>query len=348
MFYFDTEDKMMQTPDRIKTPDTFWKALESLSISRAALLRDAKLPPSVFSSQGRMTTKQLFAMWEALQSLGGDDIGLGLTETMHGATLPPSFLVAFHARNVGEALHRIARFKALCAPEEFRVIVEDDGCVVTTAWTYANQTEPDALTDATFTFLVNMVRAGTGKRITPKGIELRRGRSERLETWFDCPIAWNAPHARITFNQADLEIPFTSYNSELLEMLDVALDADLNKAENTTSLTDQVRWHLRRALTAGRPELRSIARDMATSERSLQRHLRGEGHSFKSLLSDTRHQLACEYLDEPNFDISEIAYLLGYEDQGSFYRAFQKWEHQTPAEWRSRRSDSPDKVPFHT
>ena len=348
MFYFDTEDKMMPTPDRIKTPDTFWKALESLSISRAALLRDAKLPSSVFSSEGRMTTKQLFAMWEALQTLGGDDIGLALTETMHEATLPPSFLVAFHAQNVGEALHRLARFKARCAPEEFRVALEDDGCVVTTAWTYANQLEPNALTDATFTFLVNMVRAGTGKTITPKSVELRRSPSDRLETWFGCPITWNALRARITFNEADLEIPFTSYNSELLQMLDAALEADLNKAENTTSLIDQVRWHLRRALTAGRPELRSIARDMAISERSLQRHLRNEGHSFKSLLSDTRHQLAREYLDEPDFDISEIAYLLGYEDQGSFYRAFQKWEQQTPAEWRSRLPDSPDKVPIHT
>jgi AraC-like DNA-binding protein len=325
----------MPTPDRIKTPDTFWKALESLSISRAALLLDAKLPASVFSPEGRMTTKQLFAMWEVLQNLGGDDIGLALTETMHEATLPPSFLVAFHAKNVGEALHRVARFKALCAPEEFRVTVEDEGCVVTTAWTYANQVEPDALTDATFTFLVNMVRAGTGQTISPKGIELRRSRSERLETWFDCPIVWNAPHARIIFTKEDLEIPFTSYNSELLVMLDAALHTDLNKAENSTSLTDQVRWHLRRSLTAGRPELRSIARDMAISERSLQRHLREEGQSFQALLSDTRRSLAYEYLSEPNLDISEIAYLLGYEDQGSFYRSFQKWQDQTPAEWRN-------------
>ncbi|WP_254452999.1 helix-turn-helix transcriptional regulator [Ruegeria atlantica] len=85
---------------------------------------------------------------------------------------------------------------------------------------------------------------------------------------------------------------------------------------------------------------------MAVNERSLQRHLKNEGHSFKSLLSDTRHQLAREYLAEPDFDISEIAYLLGYEDQGSFYRAFQKWEHQTPAKWRSTLPKRPDKVPI--
>lgn len=293
-----------------------------------------------------MSTKQLFALWEALQKLGGDDIGLAITQTMHGPTLPPSFLVAFHAKNIGEALHRVARFKALCAPEEFHVAIGDEGCVVTTAWTYAKRTEPDVLTDATFTFLVTMVRAGTGHMIKPKLVELRRRPSEGLETWFDCPITWNAPHARLIFDKADLDIPFTSYNSELLAMLDAALKADLNKAENTTSLTDQVRWHLRRALTAGRPELRSIASEMAISERSLQRHLKNEGHSFKSLLSDTRHQLAREYLAEPDFDISEIAYLLGYEDQGSFYRAFQKWEHQTPAKWRSTLPKRPDKVPI--
>ncbi len=336
----------MPTPDRIKTPDTFWDALGSLSINRATLLQAAKLPSSAFSSEARMSTEQLFAMWDALQTLGGDDIGLALTQTMHGPTLPPSFLVAFHAKNVGEAPHRVARFKALCAPEEFRVAIDGQGCVITTAWIYAKRTEPYALTDATFTFLVNMVRAGTGLMIKPKLVELRRKPSEGLETWFDCPITWNAPHARLIFDKTDLDIPYTNYNSELLAMLDAALEVDLNKAENTTSLTDQVRWHLRRALTAGRSELRSIARAMAVSERSLQRHLMDEGHSFKSLLSDTRHQLAREYLAEPDFDISEIAYLLGYEDQGSFYRALQKWERQTPAEWRARLPKSPDKVPI--
>jgi AraC-like DNA-binding protein len=90
-------------------------------------------------------------------------------------------------------------------------------------------------------------------------------------------------------------------------MLDQILEPDLALVENSGSTTLQVRWHLKRALTAGRPELRSIARDMAISERSLQRRLREEGYSFQSLLSDTRHQLACEYLTEASCDIRERA-----------------------------------------
>ncbi|MBE1285674.1 MAG: helix-turn-helix domain-containing protein [Rhodobacteraceae bacterium] len=329
----------MLTPDRIKTPDTFWKALEKLSISRASVLRKARLPQGVFASGARMTTAQFFALWEALQTLGGPNIGLDLTRTMHGPTLPPSFLVAFHAKNLGKALHRVARFKSLCAPEGIKIAVEGTECIVTTSWVHAKRVEPHALTDATFSFLVNMVRAGTGQQIRPRKIDLRRSPDDQLRSWFDCPISWNATSARLIFDLSDLDAPFVSYNRELVEMLDAALEADLDQLETRSPLTDQLRWHLRRALTAGRPDLRCIARDMALSERSLQRHLHAEGHNFKSLLSDTRHQLALEYLAQRDFDIGEISCLLGYEDQGSFYRAFQKWENQTPAEWRAGLSE---------
>jgi AraC-like DNA-binding protein len=49
-----------------------------------------------------------------------------------------------------------------------------------------------------------------------------------------------------------------------------------------------------------------------------------EGHASQSLLSDVRHVLALEYLSNLTIDLAEISYLLGYDDQGSFFRAFHK------------------------
>ncbi|MCT4557120.1 MAG: helix-turn-helix domain-containing protein [Pelagimonas sp.] len=34
--------------------------------------------------------------------------------------------------------------------------------------------------------------------------------------------------------------------------------------------------------------------------------------------------------------MAEIAYLLGFQDLGSFYRAFQRWTGRTPADVRNR------------
>ena len=89
-------------------------------------------------------------------------------------------------------------------------------------------------------------------------------------------------------------------------MLDTVLEARLvEQSKYQDTYTQQVRWHLQRRLTAGKPNLTNIAEDMAVSERSLQRHLREEGYSFQAILSETRHELAKEYLSQPKMDFSE-------------------------------------------
>lgn len=59
-----------------------------------------------------------------------------------------------------------------------------------------------------------------------------------------------------------------------------------------------------------------------------------EGTSFKQLLTQTRREQALAYLADPSLEIKEVAFLVGYEDQNSFYRAFRSWEGETPASWR--------------
>ena len=71
------------------------------------------------------------------------------------------------------------------------------------------------------------------------------------------------------------------------------------------------------------------------SERTLQRRITEEGTTFRQLLTETRHELVRQYLDNASFEITEAAFLIGYEDPNSFYRAFRSWEGKTPAEWRA-------------
>ena len=57
--------------------------------------------------------------------------------------------------------------------------------------------------------------------------------------------------------------------------------------------------------------------------------------NFRRLVRDARYELAKHYLLDPSLDLAETAYLLGYEDPNSFFRAFREWEGTTPNERRA-------------
>lgn len=324
---------MMQ--DRVKCTEEFWNAAETIGLKRSAILSEAKLPLALGADGSIMSIDQAFDLWRAIEALGGQDAAHDLAINTNTGALPPNFVVVFHAKDFGDAIHRMARYKALSAPEVFELSDDGDEFSISLSFPTAKTPIPEGHIDATFVFFVNMARVCTGTEVTPKRMEFTRERSQKLQDWYDCPIEWSSRKARLVFHRSDLDLPFKQYNRELLEMLDTVLERRLaEKSKDQGSYTMQVRWHLHRRLTGGKPNLASIAEDMAVSERSLQRHLREEGHSFQTILSETRHQLAKEYLAQPKLEFSEIAFLLAYQDQGSFFRAFQNWENQTPSEWR--------------
>lgn len=84
----------------------------------------------------------------------------------------------------------------------------------------------------------------------------------------------------------------------------------------------------------GAPTAEQVARALGLSRRSLQRRLAEQGPTFAELLESTRRTLARGYLGDPALSLAEIAFLLGYREQSSFFRAFKRWYGQTPAGYR--------------
>ena len=82
-----------------------------------------------------------------------------------------------------------------------------------------------------------------------------------------------------------------------------------------------------------------MARELGLSDRTLQRRIDDDGTTFRKLLLEARQELAREYLNRPDIDVAEVAYLLGYEDSNSFYRAFRTWEGTTPSQLRQSSND---------
>lgn len=328
----------MIPPDRCKVPAAFWRAVAAIGIPPAALLRQARLPATLHLGEaGFVTTAQFFALWRGLEELTGDPaLGIRFVAGAATAAHPPSSLAAFHARDYRDGLHRLARFKRLCTPEQFHFDEAAGACVITNAWLYAAEPEPPIATDVAFATLVELGRRGTGQHLTPRRVEfLRPGPGhDAHKRYFGCDIRYGAARNALILDAADLDRPFPGHNPELLAMLTPSLSAALGELQARSSVRAQVKVVLKRSLASGRPDLADVARELGTSERTLQRRMTDEGATFRELLVEARQELGRQLLADPATDIDEVACLLGYQDTSSFYRAFRDWEGVTPNRWR--------------
>ena len=66
------------------------------------------------------------------------------------------------------------------------------------------------------------------------------------------------------------------------------------------------------------------------TERTLLRRLKDEGTTFTEVLRALREELAFQYLRR-GMCLSEVAYMLGFSDNGTFSRAFKDWTGRRPS-----------------
>jgi AraC-like DNA-binding protein len=327
------------TKDRIKIPGVFWAGLKAIGVSPQAVLQRSHLPTTVYTGESFVTTPQNFAIWRAIGDLTNDPtVGwkfMSLVETQH---YHPTLLAALHARTYRESIERLARYKQLCSVEEFRITTKDDEVRIEVSWPFAGgESAPPLLIDVIFTLVTELGRRGTKTNFQPKRVELTRTSEPKdgLPTYFGCAVKYRAMRDALVLRASDLELPFVVQNDELLQMLTPQFENQLKDRRAKLSTVDQVKSVLKRLLSGSRPDVVMVAKELGMSERSLQRHITDEGTTFRQLLVETRRELVREYLNNDSVEITEAAFLVGYEDPNSFYRAFRSWEGQTPAEWRA-------------
>ena len=312
--------------------------LEELGVSVSAVLRRAGLPQDIFQqTRVLVSTEELFALWRAIGEVSTDPaIGLKLGSETRTERFHPSGIAALSTANFGAAIDHMARYKQLTCPEEMLQQTTGDEWRLRFRWLLAVDIEPSVLTEYCFAWVLTIARHGTGKQLSPVRIEFIQPRSDvrTLEKHFGCPIVCGAPQNTIIFRSTDAECPFITRNTELLAMLAPQFDEELKRCHEQDSFTELVRGAIQESLTGHRPTIEEIARRLHMSSRTLQRRLQDAGSSYQRVLDEARHQMACRYLRNSVLELNEAAYLLGYEDAGSFVRAFRAWEGVPPGHWR--------------
>lgn len=155
----------------------------------------------------------------------------------------------------------------------------------------------------------------------------------RFKAWFKCPLFFDAEMDALEFDTASLTDPLPAGSPQLIAEGERLLEKQLRELDGN-NVIDRVKDAIIRNLPEGRATAAIVAQQLNRSVSSLQRDLRNDGESFRSLLEKTRHELAVDYLRDKEHSLGEIAFLLGYADQTGFTRAFRKWEGCTPGQYR--------------
>lgn len=138
------------------------------------------------------------------------------------------------------------------------------------------------------------------------------------------------------FSARDLAIPMKAFNPETYELLKSHIESRLRQIDNKVLVSDKVRTILLSSLRYSFPDMETVASRLNVSPRTLQRKLSNENTSFKSLLQDTRFDLAQKLLRQNELSISEISYMLGYSDLGNFSRSYKRYTGSSPQEYRNQ------------
>lgn len=335
--------------NRFRVSSTLPRKLKELGLSSDAVLRQAGLPTGLFKLERILvSTEEFFALHRGIADASNDPaIGLKLGTEGRVERYDPVKLAALSARSFRDAVERSSRYKQLTCPEEIRLVERGNECAIKFVWLLAHEQEPSLLVDVCFAWILTLGQRGTGQPLRAKRVEFKRAPAHRemYEAHFRCPVKFKAAQNALIFSKSDMDLSFVTYNADLLATVAPQLEAEQLAHK---SFREQGKGILKQLLAGQRPGIQDLARELHLSTRTLQRRLTEQGITFQRLLDEARRELAHHYLLHSPRELNETAYLLGYEDANSFFRAFHHWEGTTPGQWRllQRNSNSATQSPM--
>ncbi|TLP73677.1 AraC family transcriptional regulator [Pseudomonas nitroreducens] len=314
-----------------------WQTLlKDLGLQPAHVLRRAGLPDDLLSRGAPgLSPEDYFRFWCALEVEAGDALfPLRLVDTLSAESFDPPLFAALCSANLMQAVQRLAKYKQLVAPMWLEVDVGKEGeLTLTPHWLSVQAEVPYSLQVAEIAFFLRLARLATREPVKALRVALPQlplgAHVRRYESFFGAPVEQGASPC-ITFAAVDALRPFLTVNENMWRVFEPDLRRRLSELDATATTADRVRAVLLELLPGNAATIEKTAVRLGMSKRTLQRHLEGEGESFRALVNATRENLARHYLAKTTLSGGEIAFLLGFEDPNSFYRAFQDWTGQTP------------------
>lgn len=317
-----------------------WRMAEGHGIDPEALFRAAGLDPLVIDQpRARYSFKKICGAWERLAAATNKPhLGLEAGKYYRVTDLHAMGVTFLSSSNLLEALTRLDRYENVLnstadfeikhLPGRIQFVCEDSGVTPSAA---------RIVEDMRNAVVLDLAQRGLDHEVQPLEISVTYPEPPDKTPYarvFHCPISFSQPNGYITFSEADANTPFTARNVDLAVESDKILEGLLRSLQEP-DLVSRVRQVIAEALPSGAPSEADVAKHLLTSPRTLHRRLAEYGTSYRQLLNDVRLNLAKAYLEQSNYPITEISYLVGFSDLSAFSRAFKRWTGVSPMSYRS-------------
>ena len=301
----------------------------------------AGIDPAALEAPGaRLETDKISRLWEiAVERSGNPAIALAQRDLPR----PKSFDVVGYAMmscaNLRDALDRLVRYLRILS-DTLTLTRSEDGSLYQLSFELRGERRPIPRQRLEYILvtLLNFCRWVGGRQIHPRAVAIPYPAPADPRPWqeaFGCAVSFGASTCSLVFALEDLARPLPTSNARLAELHDRFVGQYLEQFDRARTC-HRVREVVVRRLPDGEPRRDQVARALCLSERTLQRRLEEEGASFGQLVDDTRRELAEQYLSQLQLSLAEAAYLLGFADQSSFFRACRRWFGVPPGEYRRR------------
>ena len=190
----------------------------------------------------------------------------------------------------------------------------------------------------TLAILLSRFRFTTGVNWSPREVHFSFSAPQNLSDYhavFQAPVRFNQPVNQLVLDQSLLNLPHPQADAALCEVLDHYLQQMLRVMPEEDNLIEEIHRIVNTLHPQEGVRITSVARQLAMSDRNLQRRLLAKGTSFREVLNQTRSESALRLLREKGVDVRDVSYMLGFSEPSSFYRAFKQWTGKTPQEYRN-------------
>ena len=322
-----------------RLPLMLLRHVEEFGLDRDELMRSAGLSTAELEDpDARVSTHKTWSLWRAIVDRETDPaLGLRLGAAARVRDFGVVGYVMFYSSTLREALERLCRYSHVIT-KAVQYMLEHEG--QRSRVQLESNPRFDALIhplDARLAFVVAAAREITAAEVVPLEVrftyEAPLARAEH-QRFFRCPLGFEHSASAVVFAADDLDRPAVGGDATLGGYLERVADEVLQSLDDRSSLSDRVQRAIWSQLAAGPPSLSRVAALVGISPRTLQRRLRTSGTSFGLLLEELRHRMALRLLEDRSLAVYEVAFLLGYSDPSTFYRAFRRWQGAAPDEYR--------------